>query len=123
MIPRYPNVAVLGAGTMGAQLACLLAGAGSQVRLLDVDASTAATGLERVTRLRPSPVYSPNELVRIRTGGLDELEAAVSGVDWVLEAIVERLEPKRDLLARVDAALPPAGERPIISTNTSGLSI
>ena len=123
MMPRYPNVLVLGAGTMGAQLACLLAGAGSRVRLLDVDASTAAAGLERVARLRPSPVYSPEDLARIRTGGLDDLEAAVPGVDWVLEAIVERTQPKQDLLARVDAALPSTGERPIITTNTSGLSI
>jgi 3-hydroxyacyl-CoA dehydrogenase len=123
MIPRYPHVAVLGAGTMGAQLACLVAGAGSRVTLLDVDAKTAKAGLDRAAGLRPSPLYAVTDLARIRTGGLEELDAAVPAVDWVLEAIVERLGPKRELLARVDAALPADGVRPVVTTNTSGLSI
>lgn len=123
MIPRYPNVAVLGAGTMGAQLACLLAGACSRVTLLDVDAATAKAGLDRAAVLRPSPLYTPTDLARIRTGGLDELSAAVGASDWVIEAIVERLEPKQELLARVDEALRPDGTGPIVTTNTSGLSV
>jgi 3-hydroxyacyl-CoA dehydrogenase len=123
MIPRYANVVVLGAGTMGAQLACLLAGAGSQVTLLDVDVATAKAGLDRAVALRPSPLYATADLARIRTGGLDELDAAVAGADWVIEAIVERLEPKRELLARIDEALPADGNSPIITTNTSGLSV
>lgn len=125
MIPRYPDVAVLGAGTMGAQLACLIAGAGSRVTLLDLDAPTARAGLERAAKLSPSPLYSRDDLARIRTAGFDELEAVARGSAWILEAIVERLEPKRELLAKVDAAL--AGTTgtvgPIVTTNTSGLSI
>ncbi len=123
MIPRYPRVAVLGAGTMGAQLACLLAGAGSRLTLLDVDATTAKAGLDRAAALRPSPLYAPTDVARIGTGGLDELPAAVAAADWVIEAIVEQLGPKRELLARVDAALPPDGDRPVVTTNTSGLSV
>ncbi|HEX5149578.1 MAG TPA: 3-hydroxyacyl-CoA dehydrogenase family protein, partial [Candidatus Limnocylindrales bacterium] len=123
MIPRYPHVVVLGAGTMGAQLACLLAGAGSLVTLLDVDSETAKAGLDRAVGLRPSPHYAATDLARITTGGLDEVPAAVAVADWVIEAIVERLEPKRELLGRVDAALPPDGGRPIVTTNTSGLSV
>ena len=123
MIPRYPNVAVLGAGTMGAQLACLLAGAGSRVSLLDVDATTAKAGLDRAAALRPSPLFTPTDLARIRTGGLDELPTAMAACDWVIEAIVERLEPKQELLVRVDDALPPDGTGPIVTTNTSGLSV
>jgi len=108
---------------MGAQLACLLAGAGSRVTLLDVDAGTARAGLDRAVALRPSPLYAANDLARIQTGGLDELDAAVSATDWVIEAIVERLEPKRDLLARVDAALPADRPGPVVTTNTSSLSV
>ncbi len=123
MIPRYQRVVVLGAGTMGAQLACLIAGAGSRVTLLDLDAATARAGLERAVALRPAPLYSPGDLFRIRTGGFDELGPEVAAADWVLEAIVERLEPKRELLARVDAALPADREAPVVTSNTSGLSI
>lgn len=123
MIPRYPHIVVLGAGTMGAQLACLFAGAGSRVTLLDVDAATAKAGLDRAAALRPSPLYAATDLARIRTGGLDELATAIASADWAIEAIVERLDPKRELLARVDEALPADGSHPVVTTNTSGLSV
>jgi 3-hydroxyacyl-CoA dehydrogenase len=123
MTPRFPTVVVLGAGTMGAQIACLLAGAGSRVRLLDVDAGTAAAGLDRAAKLKPSPIYLSSDLRTIRTGGLDGLEKALADADWVIEAIVEQVEPKRELLARVDRALATRADWPLISTNTSGLSV
>ena len=126
MIPRVSNAIVLGAGTMGAQLACLLAGAGSRVRLLDLDARTAASGLERVSKLRPSPLYSASDLGRIETGGFDTLEAWVADADWILEAVVEQPEPKRALFERIDAALAgldPKRATPLISSNTSGIPI
>ena len=119
---HFPRVVVAGAGTMGAQLACLLAGSGSRVTLLDVDAATAKTGLDRAAKLRPSPLYVSAHLDRIRVGGLDQLEAAIANADWVLEAIVERLEPKKELFARVETALSVGGNW-IVTTNTSSLSI
>ena len=125
MIPRIRTAVVLGAGTMGAQIACLLAAAGVRVRLLDLDADVAAGGLERALKLRPSPVYRAVAAERIRTGGFDELTDAVADADWVLEAIVEQLGPKRELHARLDAALTSRAldAWPIVSTNTSGISI
>ncbi|HET8570288.1 MAG TPA: 3-hydroxyacyl-CoA dehydrogenase/enoyl-CoA hydratase family protein [Candidatus Limnocylindria bacterium] len=125
MIPRYPRVVVLGAGTMGAQLACLLAGSGSRVTLLDLDAGVAAAGLKRVAGLKPSPLYSQADLARITTAGFDTLTDALADASWILEAIVEQLGPKRDLMARVDEALASraADAWPIVTTNTSGLSI
>jgi len=126
MIPRLESAVVLGAGTMGAQLACLLAGSGARVRLLDLDAATAIGGLERATRLRPSPIYRADDLERIRAGGFEELEAAAVDADWVIEAIVERLEPKRALFERIDTALarlPADAGVPLVSSNTSGISI
>jgi 3-hydroxyacyl-CoA dehydrogenase len=126
MIPRLGSAVVLGAGTMGAQLACLLAGSGARVRLLDLDAATASAGLERASKLRPSPTYRVDDLQRIQTGGFDELESAVVGADWVIEAVVERLEPKRALFERIDTALaglPADAELPLISSNTSGIAI
>lgn len=126
MIPRASNVIVLGAGTMGAQLACLFAGAGSRVRLLDLDAATAASGLERVSRLRPSPLYTAADRARITTGGFDELAGAAGGADWILEGVVEQLAPKRALFEQVDAALaslPSDAAGPLVSSNTSGIPI
>ncbi|HXF71805.1 MAG TPA: 3-hydroxyacyl-CoA dehydrogenase NAD-binding domain-containing protein, partial [Actinomycetota bacterium] len=123
MIPRVRQAVVLGAGTMGAQLACLLAGAGAEVRLLDLDRGLAEAGLERASKLRPTPLHHPSHVRRIRPGGLDELAGAVAGADWVLEAVVEDLGAKRDLLARVDEALAGRDRAPLVTTNTSGLPV
>ncbi len=123
MIPRLREVVVLGAGTMGARIACLLAGAGGRVSLLDLDRMTAANGLERAVRTKPSPVYTASDVERIAAGGFDDLERVVLTADWVIEAIIERLEPKRDLLGRVDEALDDREAWPLVSTNTSGLSL
>jgi 3-hydroxyacyl-CoA dehydrogenase len=126
MIPRVGSAVVLGAGTMGAQLACLLADAGARVALLDIDAATATRGLERATKLRPAALRLPANAARITPGGFDELERAIHGADWVIEAIVEQAEPKRLLFERIDlaiTALPTDEAAPLISTNTSGLPI
>ncbi len=122
-LPRYPRVVVLGAGTMGAQIACLLAGNGSRVRLLDLDADVAETGLKRAMKLRPSPLYLAADAQSIHAAGLDQLEQAVTDADWILEAIIEQVEPKRQLLARLDDALQARPSRPLVTTNTSGISI
>jgi 3-hydroxyacyl-CoA dehydrogenase len=124
VIPRIGSAVVVGAGTMGAQIACLLAGTGMRVRLFDMTDDVARSGLDRARKLKPSPLYLAAHADRIRTGGLDEsgaLEAAVADADWVLEAIVEQLEPKRAIFERLDAALTD-GTR-FVTTNTSGLSI
>lgn len=123
MTPRIGSAVVVGAGTMGAQIACLLAGAGVRVHLFDLTVADAARGLERVTKLKPSPLYLASHAQRIRTGGLDgdAFERRVAEADWVLEAIVEQLGPKRALLARVEAVL--TDRTRYVTTNTSGLSI
>ena len=124
MTPRIERAVVVGAGTMGAQIAGLLAGAGARVRLFDMTTDVARSGLDRVAKLKPAAMYSAAHAALIRPAGLDvegALEDAVAEAEWVLEAIVEQLEPKRALFERIDAAL---GDRTrFLTTNTSGLSI
>ena len=117
---RVSSVAVLGAGTMGAQIAAHFANAGVPALLLDIDAKTAREGLERARKLKPDPLYSPDALTLIRTGGFDADLAAISDADWIVEAVVERLDAKRALLAKVDAVRRPGS---IVSSNTSGIPI
>ncbi len=119
-IPRLRRAVVLGAGTMGAQLACLLAGRSVRVDLLDLDAQTARAGLERATHLSPTPLYLPEDVRAIRPAGFEALETAVADADLVLEAVIERLDVKRDLLSRVAPALAPDA---VLATNTSSLSV
>ncbi len=114
------TVAVLGAGTMGAQIAAHFANIGVDVRLLDISPAIAREGLDRVRKLKPDPFFTPEAIRRIRTDGFDGGLARISECDWIIEAIIERLDAKQALLARVDQARRPGS---IVSTNTSGLPV
>ena len=105
---------------MGAQIAAHFANAGIPALLLDLDAATARAGLERVRKLRPDPFFTPERSGLVTTAGLDKDLGRIAESDWVIEAIVERLDAKRELLARVDAARRPGT---IVSSNTSGIPI
>ena len=113
------SVAVLGAGTMGAQIAAHFANAGVPALLLDVTADAARDGLKRARALKPDPSFTPDSWKLIATGGFDEL-ARVKASDWIIEAVVEQLDIKRGLLEKVDAARRPGS---IVSSNTSGIPI
>lgn len=114
------SVAVLGAGVMGAQIAAHFANAGVPALLLDLTADAAAQGLKRARTLKPDPFFTPDASALVTTGSFDDGLARLKDADWVLEAVVERLDVKRDLLARVDAARRPGS---IVSSNTSGIPI
>ena len=86
------SVAVLGAGTMGAQIAAHFANAGVPVVLLDLTADAARDGLKRARALKPEPFFSPDSLARITTGGFDTDLVTLKDVDWIMEAVVERLD-------------------------------
>ena len=109
---------MVGAGTMGAQIAAHMANAGVEVHLLDVDAAAAAAGWKRALALKPDPLFTPAHAALVRTGAIDD--AAFGEADWIVEAIVERLEPKRSLFERIDRQ---RGPDTIVSSNTSGLPL
>ncbi len=114
------SAAVLGAGTMGAQIAAHFANAGIPVQLLDVTAAAARDGLTRAKALKPDPFFTPDAAALISTSGFDDSLEQVSTADWIVEAIVEQLEVKRTLFERVDAVRSPGT---IVSSNTSGIPI
>ena len=114
------SVAVLGAGTMGAQIAAHVANAGVPVVLLDLTADAARDGLTRARSLKPDPFFTPEVLARITTGGFDTDLSKLKDVDWILEAVVEQIEIKRALLERVETARRPGT---IVTSNTSGIPI
>ena len=113
------RVAVLGAGTMGSQIAAHFANAGVPALLLDVTADAAREGLKRARTLKPDPFFTSDTWKLISTGGFDEL-ARVSDSDWIIEAVVEQTDIKRTLLDKVDAM---RRQGSIVSSNTSGIPI
>ena len=114
------SVAVLGAGVMGAQIAAHFANAGVPALLLDITAEAAEQGLKRARGLKPDPCFTPDTHKLIATASLDNGLARLKDADWILEAVVEQLDVKRELMARVDAVRRPGS---IVSSNTSAISI
>jgi 3-hydroxyacyl-CoA dehydrogenase len=138
---KINKVAVLGAGTMGAQIAAHFANAGVEVLLLDIAPTEltkqeqargltleskqvrnriANAGLEAAKKIKPAAFYSREAVSLITTGNFDDDLEKISSVDWIIEAIVEKLEVKRDLYQRVERHRKPGT---IVSSNTSGLPI
>jgi 3-hydroxyacyl-CoA dehydrogenase len=114
------SVAVLGAGVMGAQIAAHFANAGVPSLLLDVTADAAEQGLKRARALKPDPFFTPDTYRLISTASFDTGLSRLKDVDWILEAVVEKLDIKRELMARIDAARRPGS---VVSSNTSAISI
>jgi 3-hydroxyacyl-CoA dehydrogenase len=123
---RIRKVAILGAGTMGAAIAAHCANAGLEVDLLDIapddDDKNAVVkaGFDRMQNARPAALMNDSVAGRIRIGNFEEHFGRVGEADWVVEAIIEKLEPKRELMRRVEET---AKEVAIISTNTSGIPL
>ena len=116
----FRSVAVLGAGTMGTQIAAHLANAGVPSLLLDVTADVARDGLKRARALKPDPFFTADGAALIETGAFDTDLPRLADADWIIEAVVEQIEIKQALLERVDSVRR-AGT--IVSSNTSGIPI
>lgn len=141
MTQKIERVAVIGAGTMGAAIAAHVANAGLPALLLDI-VPTALTpaeekkgltldspavryrivqeGFERAKKQRFAPLMSPEAERLVTLGNLEDDFDRIAEADWIVEAIIEKLEPKRALMARIDAVRKPGS---IVTSNTSGLPI
>jgi len=110
------KVAVLGSGVMGSRIACLFAGIGLEVLLLDIlpkglqeNASSAQRNklvndeLTAAVKSNPSPVYTKETLQRIVTGNFEDDLSKIKNCDWIIEVIIERLDIKKQLFEKVDA--------------------
>jgi 3-hydroxyacyl-CoA dehydrogenase len=123
---------VIGSGTMGAALAAHLANAGVLVMLLDIppkdvppDDKAARNkivneGWDRCLKAKPANLMSSELRTFVKLGNLEDDFGAVAEADWILEAIIENLKIKQDLMARIDEVRKPNA---IVSTNTSGIPV
>jgi 3-hydroxybutyryl-CoA dehydrogenase len=125
------TTAVIGAGTMGRQIAALIAASGRPVRIWDADPGMLSAARERIaaeTRMLPDlPRYAHHQFRLEPPSDLDDLLTrivvaesladAVAGADIVIEAVREDLETKRALFKEVSRLAPEA----ILTTNSSSL--
>ena len=129
---RIHKAVVIGSGTMGAAIAAHLANAGVPVTLLDIiplgsspneeDARNTIVkeGWERCLQAKPANLMAAELKTLVKLGNVEDDFGAVAEADWVCEAIVENLQVKQDLMARIDQVRKRTG---IVTTNTSGIPV
>lgn len=141
MIDSIQQVVVIGAGTMGAAIAALVANAGLPVVLLDLAPDTLTgeeeaqgltlqspavrnrivqAGFERMRRAKPPAIAGPEAEQLMTLGNTADDFGQVGEADWIIEAIIEKLGPKQAMMARIEAVRKPGS---LVSSNTSGLPI
>ena len=122
----FRNIAVIGAGTMGSGIAAQIANAGHQVLLLDLaprdgaDKSPAEMAIDRLLASDPPQLMHKRNAGSITTGTISDDFDKLADCDWIIEAVVERLDIKKDLYARLHATI---GPDCIVSSNTSTIPI
>ena len=126
---------VIGAGVMGSGIAAHFANAGLEVLLLDIvppnltDAEKkdpaarnrfSAGGLDKALKARPAAFFHKSQARLVRVGNTEDDLARVAECDLVIEAVLEKLEVKQDLFARLEKIVQPGT---VVASNTSGLRI
>jgi 3-hydroxyacyl-CoA dehydrogenase len=119
------KVAVLGAGTMGSRIAAHFGNAGVSSLLLDVPGhpnrnALADKGIQNAQKQRPGGFFTDETATLVQAGNFEDDFDKLADCDWIIEAIIENRDAKRDLWRRVDAARKPGA---ILSTNTSGIPL
>ena len=123
---QVKQVAVLGAGVMGAQIAAHLVNVGVPVVLFDLPArdgpknGVVSKAVEGLKKLKPAPLGVPQDAALIRQANYEEHLEQLRDCDLVIEAIAERMDWKLDLYRKIAPFLAPHA---IVASNTSGLSI
>lgn len=121
----FKNIAVIGAGTMGAGIAGQIANAGHTVLLLDLPGKSEANSitdgaLSRLLISEPPALMHKSAAALITTGNIRDDFDKLASADWIVEAVAERLDIKRDLFHRLDAVIP---KDCIVTSNTSTIPI
>jgi 3-hydroxyacyl-CoA dehydrogenase len=121
------KVAVFGAGVMGASITAHIANAGVPVRLLDMAApngknrsAIAAGAVDRLLKADPAPLMHRRNAALITPGNIDDDIGLIADCDWIVEAIVERIDAKRALYEKIDRVRRPGS---IVSSNTSTIPL
>lgn len=141
MVQLIKKAAVLGSGVMGTGIASHLANIGIPTMLLDIVPKDLTLGekakgltladmevrnristnaIQKLLKQKPAPLTSKRNITLIEAGNLEDDLNKLKDADWIIEVVVENLEIKKQVFAKVDEYRKPGS---IISSNTSGISV
>ena len=117
---NFKKVVVIGSGTMGSGIAAQVANAGIQVYLLDINTELAKKACERILKARPPLLMKKSSSSLIHPGNIKDDLHHIKDADWIVEAVVERINIKKSIYAKIDSLRKTSS---IVSSNTSSIPL
>ena len=117
---KINNVVVIGSGTMGSGIAAQLCNANIPVTLLDLKTEISQKAKERIEKSRPPLLIDKSKIDGINVGNIADNFNLVAEADWIVEAVVERIDIKHDIYEKI---FKKRKKDSIVSSNTSSIPI
>ncbi|MDC3139170.1 3-hydroxyacyl-CoA dehydrogenase NAD-binding domain-containing protein [Candidatus Pelagibacter sp.] len=117
---KINKVVVIGSGTMGSGIAAQLCNANVPVTLLDLTTEISEKARERILKSRPPLLIDKSKINNINVGNINDNFNEVSEADWIVEAVVERIDIKHNIYEKI---FKQRKKGSIVSSNTSSIPI
>ena len=117
---KIKNVVVIGSGTMGSGIAAHLCNANVPVTLLDLKTEISEKAREKIHKSRPPLLIDKSKINNIKVGNISDDFDVVKDADWIVEAVVERIDIKHQIYEKIFKV---RKEGAIVSSNTSSIPI
>ena len=117
---KIKNVVVIGSGTMGSGIAAQLCNANIPVTLLDLKTEISEKAREKIYKSRPPLLIDKSKIDNIKVGNISDNFDVVKEADWVVEAVVERIDVKHQIYEKIFES---RKDGAIVSSNTSSIPI
>ena len=114
------KVVIIGSGTMGSGIAAHLCNANIPVTLLDLKTEISEKARERIHKSRPPLLIDKSKINNINVGNINDNFDSVKDADWIVEAVVERIDIKHDIYEKIFKS---RKQGAIVSSNTSSIPI
>ena len=117
---KIQKVVVIGSGTMGSGIAAHLCNANVPVTLLDLTTEISQNARDRIYKSRPPLLIDKTKIDNIKVGNINDNFDVVNEADWVVEAVVERIDIKHNIYEKI---FKNRKRGAIVSSNTSSIPI
>ena len=117
---KINQVVVIGSGTMGSGIAAQLCNANIPVTLLDLKTEISEKARDKIFKSRPPLLIDKSKIKNINVGNINDNFNVVRDADWIVEAVVERIDIKHNIYEKIFKERKPGA---IVSSNTSSIPI
>ena len=117
---KIKKVVIIGSGTMGSGIAAHLCNANIPVVLLDLKTEIAEKAKERILKSRPPLLFEKSKINILKTGNISDDLHNVTDADWIIEAVVERIDIKHNIYEKI---FKKRKKNSIVSSNTSTIPL